>query len=144
MDIALYQQIWPPHLTQLLKARFESSNSTYSNALSNLSEKTLTFYRKALKDLSMTLVEAVSELWKERAEEIEKLGEQSNTMTPNENDHYGGRRHPLPADQPTIVLFCQTPQTENTSTTTSAKTTPSDKGMQPIRQRGRLQHRTKN
>ena len=64
-----------PHPRQLLKTRFESSNSTYNNALSNLTEMQLTFYRKARKDLSKTFAEAVSDLWKERAKEINKLDE---------------------------------------------------------------------
>ena len=42
------------------ETRFKSSNSTYANALTKLSEKQLTFYRKALKDLTKTLAEAVS------------------------------------------------------------------------------------
>ena len=53
------------------QTRFENSNSnsTYTNALPNLSEKQVTFHRKALKDMLNTLAKAVSELWKERAEE---------------------------------------------------------------------------
>ena len=93
--------MWPPHLRQTLKTRFESSNSTYANALTHLTEQQLTFYRKALKDLSKTLAEAVSELWKERAKEIMKL-DPTQTLTPNDNDFSQERRHPLPADQPTI------------------------------------------
>ena len=60
--------LWPPQLRHLLKTRFESSNSTYNDALKKLSVKTLSFYRKALKDLSKTVAEAVSDLWKEYTE----------------------------------------------------------------------------
>ena len=63
----VWEGMWPPHLRQLLKRRFGSSNSAYNNAISKLTEKQLTFYRKALKDLSKALVEAVNELGKERA-----------------------------------------------------------------------------
>ena len=56
--VAVWVGMWSPHLIQLLETRFKSSSSTYNNALSNLTEKQLTFYRKALKDLSKTLVEA--------------------------------------------------------------------------------------
>ena len=106
--------MWPPNRRQLLKKRFEGSNSTYNLAFSNLSEKKLTFYRKALKDLSKTLAEAVYGLWKERAEEIKKLVEQAQILTPNESDYSQVTRHPLlPADQPLIESFWQTPQTQN-------------------------------
>ena len=46
---------WTPTLRQLLKTLFEKSNST------NLLEKELVFYRKALNDLSKTPAGAVSE-----------------------------------------------------------------------------------
>ena len=114
----------PPPLRQLFKTRFENSNSTYTNALSNLSEKQLTFYRKALKDISKTLVEAVSELWKERVEEIKKL-EPKQTPTPNESDFSQGKRHSLLANQPTIESFWQTPTTVTISTLTPHKDTTS-------------------
>ena len=91
--------MWPPHLIQLLTTQFESSNSTYNNALSNISEKQLTFYRKALKDLSNTLAEAVSDLRKERVEEIKELVEHTQILTPNASDHSQGRKHPQPADR---------------------------------------------
>ena len=71
--------MWSLHLKQLLKIRFESSNCTYNNAFSNLTEKKLTFYRKALKELPKTLAEAVSELRKEHAE-VKKLGEQMHAL----------------------------------------------------------------
>ena len=47
---------------QLLKTRFESSNSTYINALTNLSKKAVVFYREAHKDLSKTLTESIAEI----------------------------------------------------------------------------------
>ena len=100
----VWVRMWPPHLRELLKTRFKNSNRTYANALTNISEKQLTFYRKAPKNLSKTLAEAVSELWKERAEEIKKL-EPIQTPTSNESGISQGRRRPLPADQPTIESF---------------------------------------
>ena len=53
--------MWPPSLRQTQKSRFENNNS-YANALTNLSEKSLVFYRKALKEVFKTLAEADSEL----------------------------------------------------------------------------------
>ena len=87
--------LWPPQLRQLLKTRFKCSNSTYNNALSNLSDITLTFYRKA-PELSKTLAEAVSELWKDGTEEIKQLVKQTQQLTPEEDDYTQGRRHPQP------------------------------------------------
>ena len=65
MEIAL--------LRQLLETRFENKNSTYTNALTKMSEKTLVFYRKSIKDLSKTLAETVPELCKEHTEAIKKM-----------------------------------------------------------------------
>ena len=73
-----------------------------------------------------------------------KLDEQTNILTPNEGDFSQRRRRPLPVDQPTIESFWQTPQTQTTSTATLTKTQNPDKAKQPIRHRGRLQHRMKN
>ena len=53
-----------------IKRRFERCNPTYINALTNISERALGYYRKSIKELSKTLAEAISELWKERAEAI--------------------------------------------------------------------------
>ena len=78
-----------------------------------MSGKAIVFYKKALKDLSKTLAEAVSELWKEMTEEIKKLKDQTNTV---ERQHSQGSSQPLPADQPTLESFWQTPQTGDHNT----------------------------
>ena len=70
--------MWTPMLSQLLETRFEISYSTYANALTNLSEKALIFYRKAINKLSKALGEAVAVLWNKRTETIKKLAEQIN------------------------------------------------------------------
>ena len=124
-----------PQTTTYNKIR--NSSSIYANALTSL-VKQLTFYRKALKKLSKTLVEAVFELWKDRGEEIKKV-EPIQTPTPNESDFFQERRHPLPADQPTIESFWQTSPTQITFIPTPTKTPHHDKSKQPIRQKGRLQ-----
>ena len=64
--------------------RFEDRYSTYTNAFTILSGKAKSFYRKASKDLSETLAEAVFELWKERTEAIKRLVEQTQT---DEREH---------------------------------------------------------
>ena len=56
----------PPSLIQTLKSRFKNC-SNYSNTPTDLSEKRLVFFRKALKKVSKALAEAVSELLTERA-----------------------------------------------------------------------------
>ena len=104
-EVDIWVRMWPPHLRQLIKTRFENSNCNYNNDISDLNEKQFTSYRKALKDLSNTLAEAVSEQWKERMEEIKKLDEQTSILTPNEGVFSQRRRHPLPANQPTIKSF---------------------------------------
>ena len=76
----------------LMLTRFENNNSTYTNALTNLSEKVLVFYRKALKELLKTLAEAVSEPWRERPEAIKKLVEHTKTV---EREHFRRSSHPL-------------------------------------------------
>ena len=43
--------IWPP--------LFENSNSTYANAVTDLSEEALVFFRKVINNLSKTLAKAV-------------------------------------------------------------------------------------
>ena len=48
-------------LRQILKSRFENSYN-HANALTFLSEKRLVFFRKARKENSKTLAEAVSDL----------------------------------------------------------------------------------
>ena len=58
----VWVEMWPPSLRQILKSRYENS-SKYTNALTNLSVKRLIHFRKALKDVSKTLAEAVSEFW---------------------------------------------------------------------------------
>ena len=59
--------------------------------------------------MSKTLAEAVSQLWKELADAIIKLEQQ----TPSEDDtHSQGRGMALPADQPTIESFWRTPPTD--------------------------------
>ena len=57
---------------QTLKTRFENS-SNYSNALTNLTKKSLVLLRKALEEVSKTLAEAVTELWTERAAAIKSM-----------------------------------------------------------------------
>ena len=64
--------IWSPSLRQTLKSRFEDS-SDYANALTNLLEKELVFFRKVFKKVSKTLAEAVSELWIELAAAIKQI-----------------------------------------------------------------------
>ena len=86
-----------PTLRQLLMTRFNNSNSTNINALTNLSEKALVFYRKTRKDLSKRLAEAVSELWKERTEAIKKLLERIKLQNSTEKD--------ITPDQPTMESF---------------------------------------
>ena len=49
-------------ISRILKSPYENS-SNYANALTNMSENRLVFFRKALKKVSKTLAEAVSELW---------------------------------------------------------------------------------
>ena len=100
--------MWPPSLKQTLKSRFENSTNC-PNSVTNLTEKLLVFFRKALKEVSTTLAGAISELWTECAESI-KLIEQSDLA----------RATPLLLNQPTIELFWQspTPSTPKTSSTT--------------------------
>ena len=43
---------------------FERSSPAYINALTNIPERSLVYYRKALQEVYMILVEVVSELWK--------------------------------------------------------------------------------
>ena len=85
----------PQSLRQLLKTRFENS-SNYANALTNLTEKRLIFFRKALKEVSKTQVEAVSEIWIERVEAI-KVIEQTEQAQP-EPDQQQWRGKPLPSN----------------------------------------------
>ena len=100
---------------QTLKSRFENS-SNYANTLTNLTEKRLVFLRKALKEVSKTLAEAVSELWSERTAAI-KLMEQTE-QEQAERDQKQWRGAPFPSNQSTIESFWQSP-TPNTTTTPS-------------------------
>ena len=74
-----WKEIWPSTL-QLVKSRFENS-CNYSNALANLSDKALVFFKKIKKKISESLAEAFFEQWKERAGRI-KI-EQSEGENPN-------------------------------------------------------------
>ena len=51
--------------------------SNLHQAITNVTEKALAYYRKDLKDMSKTLTEAVSKLWKERADAMKRLEQQS-------------------------------------------------------------------
>ena len=62
----------PPTLGQKQKSRFENS-SNYSNALTNMSEKRIVFLRIALKEVSKTLADSVSELWTDRAAAVKLI-----------------------------------------------------------------------
>ena len=124
--------MWPPSLRQVLKLRFESS-SNYANTLTNMSEKTLVFLRKALKDVSKTLAEAVSELWTERAAAI-KLMEQGE-LAQVEQAQQQWRGSPLPSNQPTIESFWQSP-TPPTPPTQQSTTSSKNKKFNRLR-RGR-------
>ena len=102
----VWAEMWPQLLWQLFKTWFEGSNSTYANLLTNLTERDPTSYRKVMKDLSMTLAEAVSRLCKERTAKIKRLLGQMQQLTPAEGRvHTQGNSHPLPVDQPTINSF---------------------------------------
>ena len=81
------------------KHRFERCNPTYIYAIANISERALGYYRKSLKEVSKTLAEAVSALWKERAE-APKRAEQETPL--EDEQHSQARERALPADQPTI------------------------------------------
>ena len=105
--------MWPPSLRQTLKSLFENIKN-YANALTNETEKKLILFRKALKEVSKALAEAVLELWIERAEEI-KLIEQTE-QAQSEPDQQQWRRTPLPSNQRTIELFCQFPTPTPTPT----------------------------
>ena len=65
---------------------------TYTNALKNITERALRYYRKSLKVVSKILAETVSELWSERADAIKKL----ELQTPSDDEPQTA----LPADQP--------------------------------------------
>ena len=84
----VWVRMWTPMIRQLLKARLENSSSNSTNALTNLFEKALVFYRRALKDPSKTLAEAVSEA-------IKKLDEQMNTV---EREHSKSSCQPVSVD----------------------------------------------
>ena len=110
-------------LRQTLKSRFENS-SIYSNALTNLPEKRLVFLKKALKGVSKTLAEAVSELWTERSAAM-KLIEQTK-QDQSELDQQKLRGTPLPSNQQTMESFWKSPTpTSPTTTTTSTSNSPS-------------------
>ena len=64
-------------------------NPTYSNALTNITEKALTYYKKALKTVS-------------KSEEVYHSQEKGRA---------------LPADQPTMEPFWQMPRTDSTTST---------------------------
>ena len=71
MEKALGIAATHPQEDDISVGTFENSNSAYIFTLKNLLEEAFIFYRKAHKDLSVTL--AVSELWKERTEAIKKI-----------------------------------------------------------------------
>ena len=93
--------MWPPYLRQTLKSRFENS-SDYANTLTSITEKQQISPRKALKEVSKALAEAVSELWSEREAAI-KLIEQIE-QEQAEGDQQQRRGTPLPSNQPTIDI----------------------------------------
>ena len=98
--------MWPPTLIQTLKSRFEIS-SNCSNALTILSDKRLVFPRKALKEVSKTLAEAVLELWTERTAAITLIEQTEQAQSGLDQRQLRGT--PLPSDQPTMESFWQSP-----------------------------------
>ena len=93
--------------------KIKRSNQTYSNALTNTKENALTYYRKVPKEASKILAEAVSALWKVRADTI-KLLEQ----TPSEEDYHSKEgRNTLPANQFIMESFLETPLIDSKTST---------------------------
>ena len=64
--------------------------------------------------MKITLAETVSELWKELADTIKELEEQTSS---EDEPYYQGRGIVLPADQPKIESFWRTPRNDDTDTT---------------------------
>ena len=118
--------MWPPSLRRALKSRFEKS-SNYANTLTNLIEKRLVFFTKALKEVSKILAKTVSELRKEREAKI-KLIEQSE-LAQSKQDQQQWRGTPLPSNQPKIESFWHslTPPAPTTSLTTGKSQTSRNK-----------------
>ena len=68
------------------KNKFEIRNPTYSYASTNIIEKALIYYRKAVKQVSKTLAEEVAGLWKDRVE-IERVLQQTNPQHQHRQNH---------------------------------------------------------
>ena len=69
-----------------------------------MSEKRMVFFSKALKEVSKTLAEAVSELWIEGAAVIKIIDQTEQAQS--EPDQQQLRGTSLPSNQPTMESFC--------------------------------------